>query len=99
MSYRTVPWTRAGEARAAGLGIPLLVGPVIGLTSLLDHYFPTDEEDAKRELEKYQDPAQTPGPPVDPTIWVPLAGLLATTAVVYYLSTSSEASTPRRRRR
>lgn len=109
MSYRTVPSTLASEQASvarqlrrerrghAGLGIPLLAAPFVGLVSLLEQYFPTDEEDARRELEKYQDPGSTPGDAVDPTIWRPLALLLGTTAVVYFVSTSS--STPSRKRK
>lgn len=63
------------------------VAPFVGLTTLLDQFFPTDEQDAQREIEKYQDPAQGPGAAIDPTIWWPLTGLLVTTGLVYYLTT------------
>ena len=72
----------------AGFGfVPIqAVAPFVGITSLLDQFFPTDEQDAQREIEKYQDATQGPGPAVDPTIWWPLAGLLAMTGAWYYLS-------------
>lgn len=71
----------------SGLGFTPLLAPVVGLSTLLDRFFPTDEQDALRELEKYQDTTNGPGPAVDPTIWWPLAGLLGMTAIVYALST------------
>jgi hypothetical protein len=72
----------------AGIGfLPPLIAPVIGFTTLLDKFFPTDEEGARRELERYQDTTKGPGPAIDPTIWWPLVGLLGMTAIVYTLST------------
>lgn len=101
MSYRTVPATRAAQNASlarqlcsddgvcrgtSGFGIVPFVAPIIGLSTLLDQYFPTDEQDAQREIEKYQDPATGPGPAVDPTVWWPLAGLLGLSGLMYYLT-------------
>lgn len=91
MSYAVIrDWVTDGSVDASvdgGLGIfPAFLGAGAGVLSLLDRYLPTPEQDAQRELDRYQSVDEGPAHPVDPTIWLPLAGLLAVTGAVYFLS-------------
>jgi hypothetical protein len=71
----------------APLGIfPGVIGAGAGLVSLLNTYAPTPDQDADRELERFQDDSYGPSSPIDPTIWLPLAGLLAVTGIAYVLT-------------